>query len=33
VKFFFLSKENIAAIYKHVKEEYMNLERILQTNR
>jgi hypothetical protein len=33
VKRFFLSQDNIAAIYKHVKEEYMNLERILQNNR
>lgn len=33
VKFFFLSKENVAAIYEHVKEEYRNLERILQNER
>ena len=30
VELFFLSEENTAAIYTHVKEEYSNLERILQ---
>ncbi len=29
VKLFFLSEKNTAAIYKHVKEEYRNLEKIL----
>jgi hypothetical protein len=33
VKCFFLSKENITAIYTHVKEEYRNLESMLQKKR